>query len=305
MEITKVFVIIVTYNGKQWYDRCFSSLLLSELPVHIVVVDNASSDDTVEYIRMHFPEVSMILSDVNLGFGQGNNKGIRYALENGADYVFLLNQDAWIEPDTISKLIAVHKENPQYGILSPIHLNADKTDIEKGLINYVADLKITDPNWINDLYFGRSKDVYDTNYVNAAAWLLPRKTLEMVGGFDPIFYHYGEDDNYMQRVLFHGMKIGFCPGVRIVHDSESRLEKTNNTMQTSTKNLLVELTDINKKQSIWSTFLFNFRKAILKFIKLNRKSSEDYLKRAQFILKMRKKIEISLQQNRKQAISWL
>ena len=303
--MNKVFVIIVTYNGKQWYDRCLDSLRHSRLPTQVVVVDNASSDDTVEYIQTHFPEVHLIASDKNVGFGQGNNKGISYALDHDADYVFLLNQDAWIEPDTINELVRIHKNNPEFGILSPIHLNADKTDIEKGLISYMADLKITDPSWINDMYFGRLKDVYDTIYVNAAAWLLPRRTLETVGGFDPIFYHYGEDDNYMQRVLYHGLKIGICPQVRIVHDTEIRLEKTKNTMQTSTKNLLVELTDINHSQSIWRTFLFNIRKTVLKFIKLNSKSAVYYLKRSQFILKMKKKIEISLQQNRKQTTSWL
>lgn len=303
--MNKVFVIIVTYNGKQWYDRCLTSLRNSVIPVQTVIIDNASNDYTVEYIKENFPEIHLINSDINLGFGQGNNEGIRYALDHKADYVFLLNQDAWIEPDTISKLIVVHKENSQYGILSPIHLNADKTDIEKGLINYVADLKITDPSWINDMYFGRLKDVYDTNYVNAAAWLLPRRTLETVGGFDPIFYHYGEDDNYMHRVQYHGMKIGICPGVRIVHDTESRLEQTKNTSQTSFKNMLVELADINKIQSIWRLFLYNFRKAVVNFIKLNTKSAKYYLKRALFILKMRRNVEISLQQNRKQTISWL
>ncbi len=159
MGITKVFVIVVTYNGKQWYDRCLGSLRQSEIPVQTVVIDNASNDGTVEYIRENYPEIHLIASNTNLGFGQGNNKGMRYALENDADYVFLLNQDAWIEPDTISKLLFVHKENPQYGILSPMHVNADKTSIEKGLINYVADLKITDPQWICDLYFGQSTQV--------------------------------------------------------------------------------------------------------------------------------------------------
>lgn len=305
MELTKVFVIIVTYNGKQWYDRCFGSLRRSEIPIQVVVVDNASDDDTVEYIRINFPEVNLITSDINLGFGQGNNKGIRYALENGVDYVFLLNQDAWIEPDTISKLIAVHKEYPQYGILSPMHLNADKTDIEKGLINYMADLKITDPSWINDLYFGRSKDVYDTNYVNAAAWLLPRKTLETVGGFDPIFFHYGEDDNYMHRVLFHGLKIGICPNVRVVHDTEQRMNKTNTTNQDQFKNLLVEFCDINKSNSTVVFLLYSFLKAFLKALKFRFNLSEKLLTGGVYIFKLKKKIAESRNQNIKVYRSWL
>ena len=305
MELTKVFVIIVTYNGKQWYDRCFGSLRRSEIPVQVVVVDNASSDDTIEYIHANYPEVHLIQSDLNLGFGQGNNKGIRYALENGVDYVFLLNQDAWIEPDTISKLIAVHKEYPQYGILSPMHLNADKTGIEKGLINYVADLKITDPGWINDMYFGCLKDVYNTNYVNAAAWLLPRKTLETVGGFDPIFYHYGEDDNYMQRVLFHGLKIGICPNVIVVHDTERKMNKINNPNQDQLKNLLVEFCNINEMKSPIAFLFYSFQKAFFKSLKLRFDLSMKLTTEGIFIFKLKKKIAESRNQNIKVYRSWL
>ena len=122
------------------------------------------------------------------------------------NYVFLLNQDAWIEPNTISDLINIHQLNKTYGILSPMHINAERNAIEKGLMHYIADYKLTDPKLIDDLYWDRLDDVYNTHYVNAAAWLLPRKTLEMIGGFDPIFFHYGEDDNYMNRVLYHGFK---------------------------------------------------------------------------------------------------
>ena len=124
MEITlkSVFVIIVSYKGKQWYDRCFSSLRESSLPIQVVVVDNASDDGSVEYIRLHYPEIHIIESKTNLGFGQANNKGIRYALDNGCDYVFLLNQDAWIEKDSINLLVKTHSLNESYGILSPMHL---------------------------------------------------------------------------------------------------------------------------------------------------------------------------------------
>ena len=96
----KIFAIVITYNGQKWYDRCFGSLSASETPVEIVVVDNASSDDTVGFIKERFPGVHLIESKENLGFAKANNIGIRYALDNDADFVFLLNQDAWIEKDT-------------------------------------------------------------------------------------------------------------------------------------------------------------------------------------------------------------
>ena len=109
----KLFVIVVTYKGKQWYDRCFVSLRESTLPVQTIVVDNASNDGTVEYIRAHFPEIHLIESKENLGFGRANNLGMRCALDQGCDYVFLLNQDAWVEPDTFEKMVAIHQQHKE------------------------------------------------------------------------------------------------------------------------------------------------------------------------------------------------
>ena len=114
----KVFVIVVTYNGMEWYERCFSSFRSSTIPVTTVVVDNDSQDGSVDYIRREFPEIVVIKSPENLGFGKANNIGIRYALDHGADYVFLLNQDAWIDPDALERLVSIHKKHPEYGLLS-------------------------------------------------------------------------------------------------------------------------------------------------------------------------------------------
>ncbi|MGI5974566.1 MAG: glycosyltransferase family 2 protein [Paludibacter sp.] len=301
----KVFVVVVTYKGKLWYDRCFSSLRNSVVPLHVVVIDNASPDNTVEFIQNNYPEFHLIKSDKNLGFGRANNLGMRYALNNGANYVFLLNQDAWIEPNTISDLINIHQLNKTYGILSPMHINAERNAIEKGLMHYIADYKLTDPKLIDDLYWDRLDDVYNTHYVNAAAWLLPRKTLEMIGGFDPIFFHYGEDDNYMNRVLYHGFKIGICPKVRIVHDTERRLDMATQIAKKSFKNILVDFCNINKEFSFYSHFVYLSRKIILKLIKLNFKSAKNLLNELKYTTTMRKQIAFSRQQNKIQQSNWL
>jgi len=92
----------------------------------------------------------------------------------------------------------------------------------------------------------------------------PAKRLEIVGGFDPIFFHYGEDDNYMHRVHFHGMKIGICPKVRIVHDTERRLIRKEFIDETNIKCLLVQMTNINNDAAINSQILYLLRKCLLK-----------------------------------------
>lgn len=223
----KLFVIVVTYKGKQWYDRCFASLRESTIPVQTIVVDNASNDGTVEYVNENYSEIHLIESGENLGFGRANNLGMRYALDQGCDYVFLLNQDAWVEPDTFEKMVAIHQQHKEYGILGCINVTREKDHMLEGFIPMIADLKKESMCLIDDMYYSRLKDVYEISSILASAWLIPRTVLEKVGGFHPAFFHFGEDDNYMQRVSYHGFKIGVCPNCPIVHDStkETKLEE--------------------------------------------------------------------------------
>src|SRR5699024_4123474 len=118
----KVIVIIVTYNGEKWIQTCLSCIQRDQYPVEVIVIDNASTDQNKEIIRNEFPDIRLIENNTNLGFGQANNIGMQIALKKQADYVFLLNQDAYIYPDTIIKLLSVLKQHPEYGIVSPLQL---------------------------------------------------------------------------------------------------------------------------------------------------------------------------------------
>ena len=298
----KVFVIIVTYKGMRWYDRCFSSLRESTIPVQTIVVDNTPGEEDVEYIRAHYPEVHIIKTNENLGFGRANNLGMRYALDNGCDYVFLLNQDAWIEPDTIEKLVMISEKHPEYGILSPIHLNAERT-----IINMTLGVGAHHRNerLLSDVYLNRVSDVYDTNFANAAAWLLPRKTLETVGGFDPIFKHYEEDDNYLNRVLYHKMKIGICPETRIVHDHQDSPLSDERLKLRQLQFLLVDWTDINKKFSVGAECRYYLRKWLSYLLAGKKDQAKAQRQIMQYCRSMRKAIEESRRENVQAKASWL
>lgn len=108
-----IFVIVVSYNFERndWINQCLSSLQKSEIPLNIIVVDNNSTDNSVSIIKSKYPEVILFEQKENLGFAKANNIAIRYAYDNGADFVFLLNQDAWIEKDTVAKLVEVAEKN--------------------------------------------------------------------------------------------------------------------------------------------------------------------------------------------------
>src|SRR5690606_17058034 len=153
----------------------------------------------------------------NAGFGVGNNIGIKKAFESDADFVFLLNQDAWIDPDTIEKLADAAAKNPDFAILSPMHLNGAGNALDYRFSYFIQPQFCHD--LYSDIYFDKVRDgVYQADFINAAAWLMTRKCIEVVGGFNPSFFLYGEDDNYVKRLDYHHLKIGVYPFSRIYHD---------------------------------------------------------------------------------------
>ncbi|SEA88932.1 Glycosyltransferase, GT2 family [Flavobacterium gillisiae] len=218
MSLIKTLVIIVSYNGGEWIEECLNGVLNSSIPVELIVIDNCSTDGTVEFIKSNFKNVLLFEQKENLGFGKANNIGMSYALRQNADFVFLLNQDAFVEKYTIEKLIEISSKHPDYGIISPIQLDYSGELLEHYFYKFMANN--TTKSFYSDFVLSNAiKKIYDVPFIQAASWLIPINTLKKIGGFDPIFFHYGEDDNYCQRVLYHNLKIGVAPGVSIRHDS--------------------------------------------------------------------------------------
>lgn len=209
----KVLVIIVSYNFERWIDRCLNSLRHSEYPIDVLVIDNGSKDQTIQRIKNDFPEIRLIESPENLGFGKANNIGMKIALEEGYQYVFLMNQDAWIEPGTIGTLVSLSSKHPEYGILSPVHLTGKGDRPDPGFGHYAKALDI------NHL---PHDEITEISFVNAAFWLIPSHVLKKAGGFCPLFYHYGEDKDFINRLHFHRLSAGYSPKVFGNHDREYR-----------------------------------------------------------------------------------
>ncbi|HQR51695.1 MAG TPA: glycosyltransferase [Burkholderiales bacterium] len=212
--MTEVFAVVVNYNGAPWLKRCLESLRQSDHPVRIIVVDNASGDESVAIARS-IPGVEVIQQDRNEGFGRGNNTGIAHALRRGADFVFLLNQDAEVEPNTISRLVSFMRGRDDVGIASPVHLNDSGSLLDRNfLIYYLAPQA---PEFVSEAYSGQLSASYRVSSVNAAAWLVSRRCLLEVGGFDPLFFMYGEDDDYCARARYHGFHCYIVSHARIRH----------------------------------------------------------------------------------------
>ncbi|HET8810421.1 MAG TPA: glycosyltransferase family 2 protein [Flavobacteriaceae bacterium] len=227
-----VFVILVSYNGEQWLQKNLQALKNSICPVKTIVVDNNSTDGSVAVIKS-FPDVELILSDKNLGFGLANTIAIKEALSQSADYVFLLNQDAWVFSETIGNLVEAAEANKDFGILSPVHFSGDGIALDKNFETY----------WNKKIQVSGTK-IDEVPFVNAAAWLVPKKVVEKVGFFELLFSHYGEDRNYADRVLFHGFKIGVVKNAKICHDRIIKRHFKKDVVQSKYK-LLARVLNVN------------------------------------------------------------
>lgn len=295
-----VFAIIVTYNGMKWLDRCIGSLEVLETPVHIVVIDNASTDGTPDYIAEHFPNVHLIRSEINHGFAKANNIGIRYALDNGADYFFLLNQDAWTESNTINKLREVVEDDNEIGIVSPVHFNGRGDALDWGFCSNMPS------DFISDSFLCRLKGRYYCEFINAAGWLVTRECIEKVGGFDTLmFVHYGEDGNYCHRVKFHGFKIAVCTSVKIYHDREFRraFEKEYRSQHFKQEDLnkRVEFTNILYDIDIDSFIVANKISIRKSYLKLNFRQAKRIKRENEFL----NAVKISRETNIRGGLNWL
>lgn len=209
----KVLVIVVVYNGMKWLERCLGSVASSSFPADIFIMDNGSTDGSVEFVRRKYPDAILRIDPSNSGFAAANNEGMAYAMANGYGFVYLMNQDAWLMPDTLGLLIDACKGNPGFGILSPMQMKAggEEMDYQFSKRAYSARKEICENLW-------------SVPYVMAAHWLLSRKCLEKVGFFAPLFPFYGEDENYCSRALFHGFDIGVVPSAIAIHDRAERNE---------------------------------------------------------------------------------
>jgi len=230
----------------RWIERTMSSIRNLNEKYETIVIDNNSQDDTVQFIEKNYPEIILLKEDKNHGFGKANNIGIKKAINEGADNVFLLNQDAYLEPDTIEKLVKVLDMNEKIGVASPIHLNGEGTALDKLFSFYVAPKLVNTPClFMSDLYVNTIKPYYEINFVNAAAWLIKKECIEKVGLFDSLFYHYGEDVNYCQRLNYHQLTLAIVPESKIYHDRGDRVIKKDVSQKFKFRSLLIELANIN------------------------------------------------------------
>jgi hypothetical protein len=234
----KVSIIILNWNGKKLTDECLSSLFrLTEYPknkVKVIVVDNGSTDDSVEFLKRRYKKrVDIISLKENLGFPKGNNVGMKYALKKyDPKYVVLLNNDTKIiQKDWLKNMIDVAENDEKIGIVGCKLLYPDKR------IQYAG---------ISRKRFGDKIGGYDcvkeTFGTSGAVFLVKKSLIEKIGGLDEIYTPFlGEEQDYYFRTRRAGFKIFYCGKAKIIHRGGVSLGKVDalDRFYVATKNDLI------------------------------------------------------------------
>jgi GT2 family glycosyltransferase len=219
-------VIIVSYNTREMTLKCLESLYadIGEIPAEIIVVDNASADDSVNALRTGFPHVRIIANEINLGFGAANNQAMRIAR---GQYILLLNSDAFLKPGAVAGLIRYLHEHPGTALVGPRLLNPDGS-LQLSCYKFPSPIRATCENLLLTAAFPRhsmfgdyrawAHDAErDVDFVIGACALVRREAVQKIGMFDEAFFIYAEETDWQKRMADAGWKVGFTPAAQVIH----------------------------------------------------------------------------------------
>ena len=207
------WIVVLNWNNGEFTNDCIASLQGLEYDdFKVIVLDNGSTDRSVECIRERFPEVEIMELGVNHGFAKGNNAGIRVALEHGAEYVWLLNNDTTVDPNALRALVEKAESNPNIGAVgSAIYYMSEPERLQAwggGYVNF----------WLGrPHHFFRPVGDEKIQFLMGASLLLRRSALESVGLLDEGFFLYWEDADYCFRMRRAGWRLAVAGDSRVWH----------------------------------------------------------------------------------------
>ncbi len=215
-----VFIIILNWNGWQDTIECVESCRKLTCPgFRIVVVDNGSTDSSETILRQRFQDIDIIQTGANLGFAEGNNAGIRHALDQGADYVWLLNNDTVVAPDALSALVSIAEGDARIGMVGSkiVYFNDPRIlwyagaviDPRRPYRPYHRGLRQEDR--------GQYGTVEETGYVTGCSLLARREMIAEVGFLADDLFLYFEDVDWSARAVEEGWKLIYCPLSLVQH----------------------------------------------------------------------------------------
>ena len=241
--IPKVGIIILNWNGLRDTLECLESLKKIDYKNYeVILVDNNSIGNDINLICKDYGDYlsKVIINKENLGFSGGNNVGIHYAIQNGAEAVVLLNNDTIVEQDFLSKLVEKSLNNPEVGLLTPIinYMSNEKLVWFAG--GHISRIRSSGfPDGIGKLEHLFTKDRFCT-FASGCCMYIKKETIMKLGSLDENYFLYLEDSDYSFRAHQSGYKILYVASSKIYHKVSSTTSKTNSflTLYYSTRNRL-------------------------------------------------------------------
>jgi GT2 family glycosyltransferase len=216
---SKTTVVVLNWNSHEMTAECIRSLLAMDVAdFEIIVVDNGSTDGSMERLPQEFPQITVLPQGHNLGFAAGCNVGMRHALANGAEYILLLNNDTFVVPDFIREMLAAIESDPRIGAVCPKIYFADHPD----LLWYAgADFSL----WMGtskhrgwkEIDHGQFDGCREIMQATGCAMLVRRSALCDVGLLDEQFWAYAEDLDWSLRFMEQGYRLMLAPKARLWH----------------------------------------------------------------------------------------
>ena len=209
-------IVVPNWNGKETLGACLDSLLNQSVAAYVVVVDNGSSDGSVDFITTHYPEVHMIVNQRNLGFAGGVNCGICQALDQNAEFVALFNNDAVADNHWLEQLLKEAEGHPGAGIITGKLVSFDRKFLDSTGDMY-TNWGLPYPRGRDDKdldKYDQSRDIFGAS---GGASLFRTVVFKEIGLFDEDFFAYYEDIDLSFRAQLAGWKVRYAPQAVAYH----------------------------------------------------------------------------------------
>jgi GT2 family glycosyltransferase len=214
-----VYAVVLNWCKPEETNKCLTSLLNSSYPnLEIVIVDNASTDDSIERISKEFPLLKLIISEKNGGYASGMNIGVKYALENKAKYVLLTNNDMLFDKNFLEPLVELAESNPRNGIISPKVLyrqNPIKIYCAGGEFNKLKCVAINKYRGKNSNDFGN--EIREIISAEGSCLLASKEVFLKVGMLNEEYFMYYEDLDFSLKVRKY-FKLLYMPKSNVYHE---------------------------------------------------------------------------------------
>jgi GT2 family glycosyltransferase len=227
-----VYIIILNWNGLKDTLECVGSCLKLDYPIfEIVIVDNGSDDGSENILRESFPSIRLIQTGANLGYAGGNNAGIRHALEGGADYIWLLNNDTTVDANALTELVKIAETNPSIGMVGSKILSY----LQPTVLLYAggrADLAVGETEHIG--YGSEDRGQFDlggdTGYITGCSLLVKRRVIEETGLMNEAYFLYYEETEWCTKARRKGYRLIYAPESVVYHKESVSVRKTTGVM---------------------------------------------------------------------------